>query len=117
MIDLLESKREQLADFCRRYGVRSLFVFGSAASDEYRPGTSDVDLLVEFLPGVRGGGLRDVYFQLRDDLRSLLGCEVDLVEAGAVRNPYVRASIDRSRVPLYAAASWTFATSSSTATT
>lgn len=45
-----------------------------------------------------------MYFQLRDDLRSLLGCEVDLVEAGAVRNLYVRASIDRSRVPLYAAA-------------
>jgi predicted nucleotidyltransferase len=39
----------QLAGLCRRYGVRELSLFGSAARGEMRP-DSDIDLLVEFLP-------------------------------------------------------------------
>ena len=48
-------------------------------------------------------GLFDAYFELRDALSSLLGREVDLISANAVRNPYVRASIDRSRELVHAA--------------
>src|SRR5438270_5382461 len=38
-----------LAELCRRYQVRELSVFGSAARGEMRP-DSDIDLLVEFQP-------------------------------------------------------------------
>lgn len=41
---------EQLADFCRRHGVRKLSVFGSILRDDFQP-DSDVDILVEFHPG------------------------------------------------------------------
>lgn len=44
----------RLAEICRRYGVRELYVFGSAARGEARP-NSDVDLLVEFLPEAEPG--------------------------------------------------------------
>ena len=43
------------------------------------------------------------YFDLQEELTALLGYPVDLVMSGAVRNPYIRADIERSREPLYAA--------------
>ena len=46
-------------------------------------------------------GLFDAYFDFRDALSHLLDREVDLVSVNAVRNPYVRASIDRSRELLH----------------
>jgi uncharacterized protein len=44
----LPVEEAELKDICRRYSVKDLAVFGSAASGRMRP-DSDVDLLVEFL--------------------------------------------------------------------
>ncbi len=44
----------------------------------------------------------DQYFDFRDALRGALDRPVDLVESAAVRNPYLRAAIDRSRELIYA---------------
>ena len=44
----------QIAEVCRRYHVKELSLFGSAARGELRP-DSDVDLLVDFLPDARVG--------------------------------------------------------------
>lgn len=43
------------------------------------------------------------YFGLKEDLEALFGRPVDLVMPRAVRNPYVRAEIQRDRQLLYAA--------------
>ncbi len=79
-----------------------LDVFGSALRDDYRPGESDVDLLVEF-GSMEPRGLADAYFGLLDALRELLGVEVDLVMVGAVKNPYIARAIEREKQLLYAA--------------
>ena len=55
MIAVVEDKREAIAALCRKYGVVRLFVFGSALRDDFRPGESDVDLLVELVPMGRAG--------------------------------------------------------------
>lgn len=60
------------------------------------------DFLVEFGP-TAGPRTLNEYFDLRDALRDTLGRPVDLVESGAVRNPYMRASIDEFRELVYAA--------------
>jgi hypothetical protein len=99
---IIEEHRDELADLCRRHHVRRLFVFGSAARDDFDPARSDVDLLVEFGP-VPEGGYADAYFSLREALEALLGREVDLVAASALRNPYIKADIERTRSLLYAA--------------
>jgi uncharacterized protein len=44
----LEQHRERLAELCRRYGVRRLELFGSAARGQFDPATSDLDFLVLF---------------------------------------------------------------------
>lgn len=58
------TKREaELGDLCRRFRVRRLELFGSAAVGNYRPDESDLDLLVEFEP-LSPGTYADTYFGL-----------------------------------------------------
>ncbi len=49
--------QEQIAEFCRRHGIRRLSLFGSVLRDDFGP-DSDVDVLVEFRPGAKRGLLR-----------------------------------------------------------
>ncbi len=102
MIDILENKRQAIAQACKRHGVIRLDAFGSALRDEFRPDESDLDLLVEFGP-MEPYARVDAYFGLLEELRALLGPKIDLVMAGAVKNPYIVSDIERTRQMLYAA--------------
>ena len=66
-------------------------------------GESDIDLLVEFQP-LDASSLYKAYFALLNDLRQGLTSRVDLVMPDAVRNPYIRQSIEASKRQIYAAA-------------
>ncbi len=100
---LIRDNLDQVADLCRKHGVRGLFLIGSALGPEFDPSRSDLDFLVEFEP--RGGdGPGDAYFLLLEEPERLFGRRVDLVERHCVRNPVVRASMERSKVRLYVAA-------------
>jgi predicted nucleotidyltransferase len=98
MIEQIRQTQSKLQEICRRHGIRRLEIFGSATRDDFRP-DSDLDFLVEFevTPALSG------YFRLKEELESLFGRQVDLVMLQAVRNPYVRAAIERDRQLLYAA--------------
>jgi predicted nucleotidyltransferase len=102
VVDVLQDKRDAIAELCARYGVARLDVFGSALGEDFRPGESDVDLLVEFGP-MEGYDKAVAYFDLLDALQELLGVEVDLVMTGAVKNRYLARDIERTRQLLYAA--------------
>ena len=102
MVELLSDKRQAIAELCAHYGVVRLDVFGSALRDDYRPGESDVDLLVEFGP-MDGYAKAEAYFSLLDELRTLLSTNVDLVMTGAVKNPYIARDIETTRQVLFAA--------------
>jgi uncharacterized protein len=94
----LEVDEAQLADLCRRYQVRELSVFGSAARGETRP-DSDIDLLVEFLPVANIGLIEHAGLML--DLTRLLGKKVDLVSKNGLK-PRIRASVLADARSLYA---------------
>lgn len=97
---------DQIAEFCRRHSVARLSLFGSILREPtpeggygFRP-TSDVDILVEFLPGRTPGLLALSGMQI--ELSSLIGREVDL------RTPldlsrYFRHEVLREARPLHAA--------------
>ena len=102
MTSFIAQRRAEIEALCRRYRVRRLELFGSTAAGRDRPGESDLDLLVEFEP-LPPGGYADAYFGLRESLEELSGREVDLVVASAVKNPYFRQSIERTKTLLYAA--------------
>jgi hypothetical protein len=103
MLAEIAHKREELIALCRRYDVARLEVFGSAArAVDFVPDASDVDFLVEFIPDSRLPQLEQ-FFGLAEALERVLGRPVDLVESGAVRNPFVLAGLNRSREVVYAA--------------
>ena len=103
MIDEIASHRAELRALCQRFHVRRLDLFGSAARDDFDPRRSDVDFLVELDLRHRDALALGTYLGLKAALEDLLERPVDLVEPGALRNPYLRASIDSSREAIFAA--------------
>ena len=98
----IADKREELVELCRRYGVARLDVFGFAArGTDFDPKTSDADFLVEFMLDGGRAPLRQ-YLDFAEELRQTLDRPVDLVESGAVKNPFLRAAIEKSRELVYA---------------
>lgn len=98
MLTLIKNSRAELERICRHWGVLRFELFGSATRGDFTP-ESDLDFLVEF----DSRASLDRYLGLRSDLESLFGRSVDLVMPTAIRNPYVRAAIERDRQLLYAA--------------
>lgn len=102
MVAVLEDKRDAIAALCRRYSVARMYVFGSVLRDDFRPGESDIYLLVEFAP-MGPYAKAKAYFALLEELKALLGTDVDLVSAGAVKNRYIAREIELTKQMLYAA--------------
>jgi len=97
----IEVPRKELAAICRRYKVKKMSLFGSAARGDMRP-DSDVDLLVEFKPmeGPSLWGLVD----MQDELSPLFGNRrVEIASPEILSNPYRRRTIERDLKVLYEA--------------
>jgi predicted nucleotidyltransferase len=99
---LAQPQLDAIAAACRRHHVARLHAFGSVLRPDFRPGESDIDLLVEFQP-LDASTLYRTYFALLNDLRQGLASRVDLVMADAVRNPTIKKTIDASKQEIYAA--------------
>lgn len=94
----IEDIREIALPACHEYDVRRLDAFGSIVHGSATD-SSDVDLLVEFQEPHRSPAKR--FFGLLHRLEDTLGCEVDLLTANGLRNPYFRARVLQERIPLY----------------
>ena len=88
--------RDRLAELCRRHGIARLALFGSAVRGQLGP-ESDIDVLVEFVPG-RRVGLR--FITVQEELQALLGRKVDL-NTLAFLSPYFRDRVEAEAVPVY----------------
>ena len=102
MTHVLEGHRQALADMCKKYRVRRLDVFGSAARGDFDEEASDVDLLVEF-EDMPHADRADAYLGFLTAVEALLRRRIDLVEVSAIRNPYLLRGIEESRELVYAA--------------
>ena len=95
----IKVNQEELSVLCRRHGIRRLAVFGSAARGELGP-DSDIDVLVEFVPG-RRVGLR--FITIQEELSDLMGRRVDL-NTRAFLSPFFQDRVAAEAVPFYEAA-------------
>ncbi len=95
----IELPEAEIAALCRRYQVKELAVFGSAARGEMRP-DSDIDLLVEFLPETEVDLVS--HFAAEREISTLLGRKVDLVSKRALRSTLREDVFSHARV-IYAA--------------
>lgn len=102
MNHLIEDKREELNQLCKRFNVQRLELFGSAANGRFDRETSDLDFLVEFLE-LQPGEHFDTYFGLLEALQDLFQRSVDLVMTRAIKNRYFLRAVNRTRKVLYAA--------------
>jgi predicted nucleotidyltransferase len=102
MIQQLSFSRAQLVDFCRRWKITKMALFGSVLREDFRP-DSDVDVLVSFS--------NEAHYTLLDlarmqsELEEIFGRRVDLVERSAIeksRNYIQRKSILNSAETIYA---------------
>ncbi len=100
---IIQPRRQQLEELCRRFGVARLELFGSAGTEAFDPARSDIDLLVEFLPEQDLGPWLSRFFELQQQLEALFGRSVHLVMATAVQNPHFARELNRTRRLLYAA--------------
>jgi predicted nucleotidyltransferase len=103
MIADITLHREELRELCRRFHVRRLDVFGSAARGDFDSQRSDVDFLVEF--AAQDGDFAR-FLDFKEALEALLARRVDLVDRQAIeasRNYIRKRHILTGAEPVYAA--------------
>lgn len=92
---------DELADFCRRYRVRKLSLFGSVLRDNFTP-ESDIDVLVEFGPGANASFF--TLFDMEEELSGIFcGRRVDVNTPGGL-SKYFRNEVLAEAEVMYDAA-------------
>jgi len=92
--------QESIDEFCRKWRMRELSLFGSVVGDDFRP-DSDIDVLVSFEEDAPWSLYE--WVDMIEELKAIFGREVDMVEKEALRNPFRKRSILSRREVLYAA--------------
>ena len=96
---LIEMNMDKIIALCRKYKVAKLWVFGSILTPRFND-KSDVDFSVVF-DYDQISDLFVTFFDFIDELQQLLGRKVDLIDATAVKNPYFRQELDRTKHLIY----------------
>jgi len=97
-IAALEIPQDQIIDFCHRYHVSRLALFGSVLGNGFGP-DSDVDVLLLFKPGAQVGFIK--LSRMQRELSFILGRVVDLVLESGLK-PFIRDEIVSSSQVIYA---------------
>lgn len=102
MLREIEQRKIEIQAICRRFRVRRLDLFGSAASSDDGPQAHDLDFLVD-LGDLPPKDYAEAYFSLREALERLFSRRVDLVTAPSLRNPFFKQRLEQTKSVLYAA--------------
>jgi len=86
----IDIPKEKIEDFCRRWKIKEMAIFGSVLWEDFGP-ESDVDFLVTFFEQARWN-LFD-WVEMIEELKKITGREIDLVDRESIRNPFRRRSI------------------------
>jgi predicted nucleotidyltransferase len=102
MQNIIKNKISELRDLCLSLGVQRLYVFGSAATNEFNS-DSDIDFLISFSKSLSIKEYTENYFSLQYKLRDLFSRNIDLVTEQTLSNPYFIESINESKQLIYEA--------------
>jgi predicted nucleotidyltransferase len=95
----LDKYTNEINNLCLQNKVKSLYVFGSVLTDKFSE-KSDIDLIVD-IDSNDPFDYADNYFNLKFSLQDLFRRPIDLLENKAIKNPYIRQNIDRSKSLVY----------------
>jgi predicted nucleotidyltransferase len=87
-------------EFCKRWQVKEFSFFGSILREDFNP-QSDIDILLSFSENAQWGLFE--FVEMKDELKEILGREVDIVEKEGLRNPFRKREILETRKVVYAA--------------
>ena len=96
---LIELNIDKIAALCKKYKVSRLWVFGSILTPRFND-NSDVDFSVEFKYDLIDD-LFVIFFDFIEELQTLLGQKVDVVDETAISNQYFRKELDATKVLIY----------------
>ncbi len=100
LMTLIRKNYTEFVDLCRSHKVDKIYAFGSSITDHFDPDTSDIDVVVKIDiddPGDRGEALLSLW----DKLEILFNRKVDLLTEDSIRNPYLKANINRTKKLIY----------------
>ena len=91
----IKMPKEQLAQFCETYHIRRISLYGSALRDDFSE-NSDIDILIDFEPGVKAGLLKMA--RMENELSDMLGRKVDLRTPGDLSRYFRQEVLDSAEV-------------------
>ena len=100
LMTLIKERYTDFADLCRSHKVDKIYAFGSSITDHFDPNRSDIDIVVTIDiddPADRGEALLSLW----DKLEALFDRKVDLLTEDSIRNPYLKANINRTKKLIY----------------
>ena len=98
--ELINKDKNTFYKLCKDHNVKSLFAFGSSVTDKFDFDKSDIDLMVEIEepdPIEKGEKIMSFW----DKMEEFFKRKVDLISNPTIRNPFLRQSIDNSKVLIY----------------
>lgn len=99
MIALVEDSKPEIGALCKRFGIRRLELFGSAATGAFDANRSDLDFIVDLGTYERGVAKRFLAFCAQ--LEGLVERPVDVITVRQIENPYFRAEVNATRKVIY----------------
>ena len=100
----IDFDRDAIVEFCRKWTIREMSLFGSVLNAEEFRAESDVDVLVVFEEGPRDWGpWGSKWEEMSAELETIFGRKADIVERRLVKNPFIRHSILTTHRTIYAA--------------
>jgi uncharacterized protein len=99
MMGLIDIHKNQIQQLCQDHKVRTLYSFGSVNTARFTQ-ESDVDLVVDFKTD-DPLEYTDNYFDLKSELEKIFNRPIDLLESKAIKNPFLRERIDKTKVLVY----------------
>ncbi|MFW5771559.1 MAG: nucleotidyltransferase family protein [Spirochaetota bacterium] len=101
MQKLIKERLEDLKDLCIKYNVQTMYIFGSACTENFNE-NSDIDILISF-KDISIEEYTDNYFELHYQLEKLFKRRIDLMTERSIDNPYLIDSIEKTKELVYAA--------------
>ncbi len=99
VMNVVDQNINTIRNLCLKHKVNKLYVFGSVLSGTFNQ-SSDIDLIVSFKEVILER-YADNYFDFKFSLEDLFERNVDLIEDKAIKNPFLRKSIDSTKKLVY----------------
>ncbi|MDE5881921.1 MAG: nucleotidyltransferase domain-containing protein [Muribaculaceae bacterium] len=99
-MQLITDNIQKIIALCRKYGVKSLYVFGSILTNRFNE-NSDVDFSAIFHPEENPLIAGENRIQFYIGLQELMGRRIDLVDEEYIRNPYFKEELEETKQLIY----------------